>query len=152
VDVPFDGRHDAFMRALLVILSLLSSAVCSVSVYAQPAPCLPYEPEKIVLTGTVRRALAYGPPGFGDTPSRDAKEIFYSLELAAPICVLAGDDQDEPSERAIRQIQIAFINMPFDKTLPEQRVRVTGTLFHAVSGHHHTKVLISPVKIERLAS
>jgi hypothetical protein len=66
--------------------------------------------------------------------------------------VLAGDDQDEPSERAIRQIQIAFINMPFDKTLPEQRVRVTGTLFHAVSGHHHTKVLISPVKIERLAS
>jgi hypothetical protein len=101
VDVPFDGRHDGFLRALLVILSLLSSAVCSVSVYAQPAPCLPYEPEKVVLTGTVRRALAYGPPGF-DTPSRDAKEIFYSLELAAPICVLAADDQDEPSERSDR--------------------------------------------------
>ena len=40
------------------------------------------------------------PPGFGETPDRDAKEIFYSLELAVPTFVLAGDDPDEPVDQA----------------------------------------------------
>jgi hypothetical protein len=39
--------------------------------------------------------------------------------------------------------------MPFDRSLPGHRVRVAGTLFHAMTGHHHTKVLISPDRIER---
>ena len=97
----------------------------------------------------MQRALAYGSPGFGETPDRDAKEVFYSLALAAPICVLGGDDPDQPAEASIRQMQIAFINIPFDRTLPGHRVRITGTLFHAIIGHHHTKVLISPARIER---
>jgi hypothetical protein len=63
--------------------------------------------------------------------------------------VLTGDDKDQPGERPIRQVQIAFINMPFDRTLPEQHVRMMGMLFHATTGHHHTKVLISPARIER---
>jgi hypothetical protein len=29
--------------------------------------------------------------------------------------------------------------MPFDKTLPEQGVQITGTLLHAISAHHHAK-------------
>jgi len=68
-----------------------------------------------VLTETVQRALAYGEPGFGETPDRDVKEIFYSLQLAAPIYFLGGDDSDQPAEPSIRQLQIAFIN---DKSLP----------------------------------
>jgi hypothetical protein len=111
--------------------------------------CLPYEPEAVVLTGTVQRVVAYGPPNYGGTPARDAKEIFYSLQLTAPICVAGGDDEDEPAEPAIRQAQIAFIKLPFDRTLPGHRVTITGTLFHASTGHHHTKVLISPDRIER---
>ena len=111
--------------------------------------CLPYEPETVVLQGNVQRALAYGPPGFGETPDRDAKEIFYSLQLGVPICVLAGNDEDQPAEKSIRQLQIAFINMPFDKTIAGRRVRIIGALFHATTGHHHTKVLISPTRIER---
>lgn len=102
-----------------------------------------------MLTGTVQRALAYGAPGFGETPDRDAKEIFYSLQLATPICVLGGDDLDQPAEPSIRQLQIAFIKMPFDKSLPGHRVRIVGTLFHSITGHHHTKVLISPDRIEQ---
>jgi hypothetical protein len=116
---------------------------------AQSPLCLPYEPETVVLTGTVQRALAYGPPGYGETPDRDAKEIFYSLQLATPICVLGGDDFDQPAEPSIRRLQIAFIKMPFERSLPGHRVRVNGTLFHATTGHHHTKVLISPDRIER---
>jgi Domain of unknown function (DUF4431) len=105
---------------------------------------LPYEPETVVVTGTVQRALAYGPPGFGETPDEDAKKVFYSLQLAAPICVLGGDDSDQPAEGSIRQLQIAFINLPLDRSLPGHQVRIISTLFHAMSGHHHTKVLISP--------
>jgi hypothetical protein len=80
----------------------------------------------VVLTGTVQRALAYGPPNFGETPDRDEKEIFYSLQLAAPICVLGGDDSDQPAEPSIPHLQIAFIKIPFDKSLPGHRVRIFG--------------------------
>jgi len=115
---------------------------------AQSPLCLPYEPETVELTGTVQRTLGYGPPGFGETPDRDTKEIFYSLQLTAPICVSGGDDPDQPAEASIRNLQIAFTRVAFDKTLPGHRVRITGTLFHSTTGHHHTNVLISPNRIE----
>jgi hypothetical protein len=142
-----DPRYRKHMRSILTAIAfiLLTAEVAQ----AQSPLCLPYEPETVVLTGTVQRVLAYGPPNFGETPDRDAKEIFYSLQLTAPICVAGGDDPDQPAEPAIRQMQIAFINLPFDRTLPGHRVRIIGTLFHAMTGHHHTKVLISPDRIER---
>src|SRR5208337_498860 len=134
------------MRTIVAAAASLFLSWHAESVRAQSPICLPYEPETVVVMGTVQRALAYGPPGFGETPDRDAKEVFYSLALAAPICVLGGDDPDQPAEPSIRQMQIAFINMPFDRTLPGHRVRITGTLFHAITGHHHTKVVISPAR------
>jgi hypothetical protein len=137
------------MRTILTAAAVIFLNEHAEVVHAQSQLCLPYEPETVVLTGTVQRALAYGPPGYGETPRQDTKEIFYSLQLAAPICILGGDDFDQPAEPSIRQLQIAFINMPFDRTLPGHRVRITGTLFHATTGHQHTKVLISPAGIER---
>jgi Domain of unknown function (DUF4431) len=65
------------------------------------------------------------------------------LQLATPICVLGGDDSDQPAEPSIRHLQIAFIKIPFDKSLPGHRVRIIGTLFHSMTGHHHTRALIS---------
>ena len=125
----FDRQYAPMQRNLAVAALVSALAGHATPAFSQAPLCLPYEPEKVVLIGTVRRALAYGPPGYGETPSRDAKQIFYSLELSQPICVLAGDDPDQPGERSIRQVQIAFIQMPFDKSLPEKRVRITGTLF-----------------------
>jgi hypothetical protein len=140
-------RYGIIIRSILTAVAflLLTAEVAQ----AQSPLCLPYEPETVVLTGTVQRVLAYGPPNYGRTPDRDAKEIFYSLQLTAPICVSGGDDPDQPAEPAIRQVQIAFINLPFDRTIARHRVRIIGTLFHAMTGHHHTKVLISPDRIER---
>ena len=142
-------RYHRSMRTILIFAVVLALNCHTDSGHAESPLCLPYEPETVVLTETVQRALAYGPPGYGETPDRDAKEVFYSLQLATPICVLGGDDLDQPAEPSIRQLQIAFIKMPFDRTLPGHRVRVAGTLFHAMTGHHHTKVLISPDRIER---
>jgi hypothetical protein len=142
------GIVDRCGQILIIAVVLILNSYAE-SVRAQSPLCLPYEPETVMLIGTVQRALAYGPPGYGETPDHDAKEIFYSLQLATPICVLGGDEDDQPAEPSIRQLQIAFIKMPFDRTLPGHRVRIAGTLFHATTGHHHTKVLISPDRIER---
>jgi hypothetical protein len=117
------------MRKILAAAAILFLTWQAVGTTAEAPLCLPYEPEAVVVMGVVQRALAYGPPGFGETPDRDAKEIFYSLELGTPICVLGGDDADQPAEKSIRQLQIAFIKMPVDRTLPGQRVRIIGTLF-----------------------
>jgi Domain of unknown function (DUF4431) len=134
------------LQAIFVIVLAIDHAAAG---HAESQICLPYEPETVVLMGVVQRGLAYGPPGYGKTPYLDAKEVFYSLYLANPICVMGGDELDQPAEPTIRNLQIAFIKTPFDRALLEHRVRIVGTLFHGMTGHHHTKVLISPDQIER---
>jgi hypothetical protein len=49
----------------------------------------------------------------------------------------------------LSQTRRSFKRAGYVRGSPEQRVRVTGTLFDAISGHHHTNVLVSPTKIER---
>jgi len=73
------------MRGILIAIAVLFLTGYAEALHAQSQLCLPYEPETVVLTGTVQRALAYGALGYGQTPRQDTKEIFYSLQLAAPI-------------------------------------------------------------------
>ncbi len=108
---------------------------------AMAAPCVSYGPEVVTLDGTVHDAAAYGPPGYGDTPRLDARERYQSLTLDTPLCVLQGDDDLNEGETGIRQVQIVT-----EKGRPVaregQHIVLTGTLFHAHTGHHHTKVLV----------
>ena len=111
--------------------------------------CLTYDPQTVTLTGSVRRVMAYGPPGFGENPGTDAKEPYLALTLPAPVCV-QGDPGQEESEAGVREMQIAFVSIPFDGSIAGSRVRITGMLMHQFTGHHHTEVLIQPARIERL--
>src|SRR5215510_4752610 len=49
------------------------------------------------------RHMEYGPPGYGEDPDHDAKELFWYLELDVPVCVngrkenspeMAGDKEE----------------------------------------------------------
>lgn len=105
----------------------------------------------MTLTGSVQRVVAYGPPGFGEDPRTDAKESYLSLTLPTPVCVRGDPAQDDP-EPDVRALQIAFVSIPFDRTIAGSKVRITGTLMHQMTGHHHTRVLILPTRIEKLAA
>jgi hypothetical protein len=110
------------------------------------AECMPYEPTRVTLSGVVQRGVAFGPPGYGETPKIDAKEVFYSIRVDNPVCTVSGD-QDNPAEASVKLVEMAFSHAP-SKSLPGEHVRVVGTLFHAFDGHHHTAVLITPDKID----
>jgi hypothetical protein len=108
------------------------------------AACLSYEPASVTLSGKVEIADAYGPPGFGDNPAHDTKKRYPVLLLDSPICV-TGDPKDElnsESEDDVKRVQLVFLDGKIRTDLLHKEASITGTLFHAETGHHHTAVLI----------
>ena len=51
--------------------------------------CLSYDPATATVTGTVRMAVGYGPPGFGESPN-DPKFNYAQLVPDRPVCVTDG--------------------------------------------------------------
>ena len=102
-----------------------------------------YDLQKVALTGTVVLRTFYGPPNYGEDPKTDTKESQWILILDAPIDVI-GDKENE-TERGVRQITLVVLDFKANPVEPSRgkRVTVEGTLFHANTGHHHTKVLIT---------
>jgi hypothetical protein len=120
---------------------------------AARSDCVDYEPKTVTLTGTITAHMDYGPPNFGEDPAHDAKEHYWRLDLDKPICV-NGSERDDPEmqgERNIKHLQILYLNeYPAGGDWVGHRVSITGTLFHRISGHHHTRVLITAAKTEKL--
>jgi hypothetical protein len=73
------------------------------------------------------------------------------LELRNPVNVLASPEEGynhQPVYRATH-IQLAFIHIaPVYSKLVGKNVVVTGSLFHAHTGHHYTDVLLNVRSIE----
>jgi hypothetical protein len=113
---------------------------------------LHYGTEKVTLTGKVVSRTFYGPPNYGENPRTDSRESQYVLLLDSAIDVVASkDDLLTRTERRVTKVTLVVSD--FDahpvKPLLGQRVEVEGTLFHAHTGHHHTKVLIEVSSIRK---
>jgi uncharacterized protein DUF4431 len=88
----------------------------------------------------------FGPPGFGEDPKTDSKEMIAKLVLDAPITV-EGDSSDSLNRTTytnVRRIHMARgrIDLTFS-TYVGRRVTASGTLYEGHTGHHHTDVLIT---------
>jgi len=84
-----------------------------------------------------------GPPGYGEDPKRDAKEEHLYLKLDKPVCVSGRPNADlNVSEANITSMQMVYFHIRFQRPWFGKHVSVSGTLFHAISGHHWTAVLI----------
>jgi len=107
--------------------------------------CLSYEPSVVNLHGTIKVAKAFGAPGYGEDPKHDAKEHYLQLVLDEPICVVGAleNDPDAESEHDVRNIQLVFPAKSFNRALLGKPVTPTGKLFHQITGHHHTRVLMT---------
>jgi uncharacterized protein DUF4431 len=124
------------MTIILLFLTLIHPA---------PPTCLSYEPEVVKLTGTIRRHTFPGPPNYESIAKGDQAERVWLLHLAKPICVNASSEW----EKATGVSAIELVLTKYDKSLVNHRVVVSGTLYHAHTAHHHTKVLLTVKDIRR---
>jgi len=131
------------LRALFIfILILLGSQ-------AARAACLPYQ-GLVTLHGTLCFETFPGPPNYEDTRHGDKAETYWMLTLRHPVCIdkdIVDSDGVNAAVPQISKIQLANYDLPkqavaeMKKSLGKD-VIVTGSLFGAISAHHHTRVLL----------
>jgi hypothetical protein len=111
--------------------------------YASAQGCLSYDAAGVQLTGMISRKTFPGPPNYESVRRGDEPETYWILHLAKPICTTASADSD--AESNVTEIQLILppkYYAHFKKLLGRKDVMVVGQLMHAISGHHHTPVLV----------
>ena len=125
----------------------LASIMCCVAVQsATAAECLRYEPATVMLPGIVSLRNGFGPPGFGEDPAHDSKESWYVITLDSPICVRASPNDllNGEAESDVMEMQIVLRDgFSSYRDWIGKHVAITGTLFHAITAHHRTAVLVT---------
>lgn len=110
-----------------------------------------YAPEIISITGWLEENTGFGPSKEGD-PKSDAKIFYDVIWPAQPLDVLANDNQEK--ELNVNEKRIERIQLIGDKTdlkpLLNKKVHITGTLSHATTPLHFTKVLLTVNTIEAI--
>ena len=110
---------------------------------------LHYEPAIVTLVGKLVTKMFYGPPNYGLNPKEDKKENVFILELDHSITIEA-DQKDELNEThsGEKEIQVVNLSEANLKQFLGKRIKITGSLFSAMNGHHHTNVLIMVKRIK----
>ena len=109
--------------------------------------CLEYGPT-VSLTGRLSSRVFAGPPNYESIKRGDRKETAVILTLETATCTSASEtaaDTFDVAETGVREVQLVIKTPAQWKALKRLRgapVTVTGTLFHAHTGHHRTEVLM----------
>jgi len=127
------------VRLIALILFLFTTTA-----YASAQGCLSYETDGVKLTGTISKKTFPGPPNYESIKKGDKPETYWILHLAQPICTTAsGDDDAENNVTGIQLILTEKDYANFRKFVGRKGVvLVEGKLMHAITGHHHTPVLM----------
>jgi hypothetical protein len=124
-----------------------SPATGSVGQTATIVPCLSYEPAVVKIEGTLGRKTAPGPPNYESVRNGDRPETYWFVELSQPVCV--DEDKTEPdlnpAKKDVGRIQLLLGQTAYAayKGIMGGKVVAGGTLFGAITGHHHTPVLLT---------
>jgi hypothetical protein len=155
------------MRVDPILLFVAGLSWCNCVVAADrvtPAPCLHYQqkpnsivndrssvPKEVTLTGELIKRTYWGPPNWGKQPATDRLEDAWILVLNAPACVLAdhaNQTNDQPEYNVIVMQLVVTEPGPGNEYLKQvdnlvgRRVTVAGALWHAVTGHNRTPVIL----------
>jgi hypothetical protein len=148
------------MRALLYGIAILAFSPAAMPAVPEipdaidpSAPCLNYDDAAVTISGTVFSRIYFGPPGYGETPAQDRRERATLLLLDAPICVKTSPhpELDNNSfEGNVILIQLAAVHVKPEllEKAHGQRATARGSLFHQLTGHHRTVVLMDVHSIE----
>lgn len=148
------AQHNLLKKGFSVfVLSIVLSVTSHMDCLAQRnRKLLKYEPEKVTLVGRVVLKTFYGPPNYGENPKTESKESQYVLLLDSPVDVIGSlNDPGNVAERGVRKVTLLVLDFKSHPVEPwrGRRVAVEGSLFHANTGHHHTKVLIEVASIRK---
>lgn len=122
-------------------------------VFVAPAlagECLTYSGE-VTLRGALSEHTFPEQPNYESIAKGDAPATYFFISPPKPFCVAAGDpNNNEPSESQIARVQLVFPSKvdgygPLRPYLSKE-VECTGSLYHAISGHHHSPVLLLNAK------
>jgi hypothetical protein len=132
------------IRLFALILFLFMPAA-----YASAQNCLSYENDGVQLSGTISKKTFPGPPNYESIEKGDEPETYWVLHLAKPVCTTASGDND--AEANVTDLQLILTQKQYSlyrESVGDQgRATVTGKLSHAITGHHHTPVLMEVAKI-----
>ncbi len=111
---------------------------------ALPPTVIYYEPSVVQLTGTLRECVCPGPPEYENIEMGDAPEHVFVLTLDHPVHVRElipkEDFLDEPEDN-VTEIQVAASSGEAQPILGKH-VKISGILFHAITAHHRTEVIM----------
>lgn len=137
------------MSSLVLFLCLL---VCGISPVEKMSPqCVSYAPANVALKGEISRQTFAGRPNFESVKQGDEPETYWVLHLTAPTCLVASETMpDGDAESNVSDLQLGLDEQQYARyqDLLGKQVVVSGTLSHAISGHHHTKVLLKVAEIK----
>lgn len=128
-------RGPAPSRALALRQSSESDSVACVSPW----------PAQVRLSGVVREEQRYGPPGYGETPTKDERVSVLVMQLAKPIDVCADTTPGDahPVITGVRVLQLTGKLDPASvRRLAGSTLHVFGTLQRRAWGSDYTDVLI----------
>jgi len=113
---------------------------------ASAEECLSYEPTKVMLTGVITRQTFPGPPNYESIKNGDEPETYWILKLEKPVCVSENpkDELNDETVKDVKNIHLVFHGDEYTRCrhLVSKKVVASGTLFHAQTAHHRTKVLM----------
>jgi hypothetical protein len=121
---------------------MLSSLLIAVALN-QVAPCTTFEPATVELSGKLVRSVFPGPPNYQDVKKGDAAEQGFYLHLEKPICASGGKWHEHGTVTSAR-VQLVLDEAGYDRLRPSlnRRVKLKGSLFPSLTGHHHAPLLL----------
>jgi len=132
------------MKLSTVLLLLVGTS-------AHASECLTYS-NPATLQGVLSRHTFPEQPNYESIAKGDAKATYLFVSPDKTFCVAEGRNTDslEPAEPQVSQVQLVFP----DGTISYQRLRpylgkevvCRGSFFHAITGHHHSPVLLDGTK------
>ncbi|MCW7548508.1 DUF4431 domain-containing protein [Photorhabdus sp. APURE] len=105
------------------------------------------ERQKITLDGTLLKITYPGPPNYESVENGDTPETYWVLQPDKPIGCAKG--APEWGDYNLMQLVVESDDF-YDiyRSLIGRRVSVTGTIMYAVTGHHHTPIMLETQRIE----
>ena len=133
------------MRQFRILIILASAYIAAQYVYASPCNKQTFG-DNTTLQGIVVVRTYAGPPNYRNTNRGDTPERTRVLNLSETLCVSAHpSNSDNPANLRTKAVQLVFVDSNeriADMPLTNFKAAVTGKLFSAQSGHHHTRVLL----------
>ncbi len=120
---------------------------------------LTYEPAIVELTGRLDLQTFPGPPNYESIQKGDEVERHFYLKLDTPVDVLPkGEHPTVDSPEPEKNVEIMQLSIGEDEELWKRfreigeggPLKITGTLFHRFTGHHHSRILLNVQKMEKL--